>query len=285
MTAPAGVVNTYNTLAELKARAGITGTGGDSSLWLALYGASRSVDRFTNRRFYVLNEIRTFDLDDPAGFTVPDLVSVTALKEDADGDRVFEVTRATNDYLLYPANAAPTMPWGTPYGKIVADPDGALPTFAIGRRTMQVDGEWSYRKDVADTGADLNQGGSLSATATTVTVTDGTLIAAGETVILESEQLFVRNVSGNDLTVSRGVNGTSAVSHADSIDISVVRYPAEVAEAVILMAGRLWKRKDTPYGPSAGAQGFGVLEIVPGLDPDVHMLLAPLRRLPLGVAV
>ena len=283
--APEGVNNIYVPLAELKARAGITGTASDGSLWLALFGAARAIDRFCNRHFYVLYASRTFDLDDPRGFVVPDLVSVTALREDSDGDRVFETTRASGDYLLYPSNSFPDKPWGLPYNRILADPDGPQPTFPVGRRTMQVEGEWSYRKDAADTGADLNEGGTLAAASTSFTVTDGSLISAGQTLLVESEQMFVRQVSTNTVTAVRGVNGTTAASHADSTDISVFRYPAEVAEASILMAGRLWKRKDTPYGPTSGAHGFGVLEIVPGMDPDVHLLISPLRRLPLGAVV
>ena len=71
--------------------------------------------------------------------------------------------------------------------------------------------------------------------------------------------------------------------HVDGIDVSVFRYPAEVSEAAILMASRLWKRKDTPYGGTAGARRFGSLEAMPGIDADVEALLAPLRRLPLSV--
>ncbi len=95
----------------------------------------------------------------------------------------------------------------------------------------------------------------------------------------------MRNVATNVLTVVRAVNGTTAVTHVDGIDMSVFRYPAEVSEAVILMASRLWKRKDSPYGATAGARRFGSVEATPGVDADVEALLAPLRRMTLSVAV
>lgn len=282
---PEGIFNVYATLAELKARAGIADADGESSLWLALYGAARAIDRFCNRHFYVLNATRTFDLHNPRSFAVPDLVSVTALREDADGDRVFETLRDPSDYMLFSARNSPQSPRGRPYGEVVADPNGARPRFALGHRAMQLEGEWSFRKDIADTGADLDQGGPLSALATTVTVTDGTLILRGQTLLVDHEQMFVRDLIGNDVTVARAVNGTSAVSHIDGTDVSMFRYPKAVVEASILMAGRLWKQRDSPFGPTAGAHGFGVLDPLPGMDPDLHKILSPLQRLPLVAAV
>jgi len=283
--APAGVVNTYAPLDEVKSRGGISTTSNDVSLWLALHGASRAIDRICNRHFFTLLAARAFDVNDAAHIVLPDLATVSAVREDTDGDRVFETTRASSDYLLYPPNAEPTQPWGRPYNSILADPQGTAPTFSLGRRRIQIEGEWAYRRHVEDTGVDLNEGGPLGAGATTITVDDGTLISPGQTVLLESEQVYVRNVAANVLTVVRAVNGTVAVAHVDGIDVSVFRYPAEVSEAAILMASRLWKRKDTPYGGTAGARRFGSVEATPGIDADVEALLAPLRRMALGVAV
>jgi len=280
--APESVRNTYSGLAELKSLAAITGGDGDSSLWLALEAASRAADRFCNRHFYVLGATRTFDVEDRGGFGVPDLVSVTTLREDADRDRVFEVTREPDDYLLYPLNAEPASPWGRPYYRVLAYPFGRRPAFTVGRRAVEIAGFWGYRSNTADTGADVDQGGTLPAAAATVTVTDGSLVSAGQTLLLDSEQFFVREVSGDNLTVARGVNGTTATTHGDGSDLFVYRYPDPVARAVLLMTGRFWKRKDSPYGPTAGAHGFGPIEVVPGMDPDAHALLSSFRRLPVG---
>ncbi len=279
------MLNTYAELDELKSRGGISTTANDASLWLALHGASRAVDRICNRHFFALYASRAFDVGDATQIVLPDLATVTAVREDTDGDRVFETTRTSADYLLYPPNADPTQAWGRPYNSILADPQGTSPTFTLGRRRIQIEGEWTYRRHAEDTGADLNEGGPLGASATTITVDDGTLISPGQTVLLESEQIYVRNVATNVLTVVRAVNGTTAVTHVDGVDVSVFRYPAEVSEAAILMASRLWKRKDSPYGGTAGARRFGRVEATPGIDPDVEALLAPLRRMTLSVAV
>ena len=283
--APLSVINTYGGIDELKSRANVTGTGSDGALWGALHSSSRAVDAFCNRRFFSLHATRLFDVSDPKGFVVPDLISVTALIEDADQDRVFELIRSSDDYLLEPANASPGQPWGRPHSRVVADPVGARPSFTLGRSTMQLEGDWGYRSEVIDSGAILNVGGPLAASTTVITVDDGTKVAAGQTLLVESEQWFVRLVSGNDLTVIRGVNGTTAVSHVDGLGVSFFAYPPQVVEATLLSAARSWKRKDTPYGPAAGVVGFGAVRITAGQDPDIARMLSPLRRLPLGVGV
>lgn len=283
-TAPEGVTNTYGTLEELKARLGMTGAGHDPELWLALHGASRGVDDYCARRFFVLRATRLFDVENPANFTVPDLVSVIALKEDANRDRVHEVTRDPSDYLLYPLNADPQAAWGRPYGRVIADPHGARPSFTVGRSTVHMDGEWGYRSVFADSGADT-AGGTLSSTATTAPTTSGAAFIPGMTIRVGAEQVFVRQVSGDDLTVARGVNGTAATSHAGGTGLSVFRPPAQIVGATLLLAARYWKRKDSAYGPVAGAHGLGAVHVNAGDDPDMARMLSAFRKLPLGVGV
>lgn len=53
--------------------------------------------------------------------------------------------------------------------------------------------------------------------------------------------------------------------------------PDAVNEAALLVAARLFKRKDAPLGIQVGKPEFGNLSI-PANDPDVTRLLAPYRR-------
>lgn len=282
-SAPVGVLNTYGGIDTLKQRAGMTGSTQESLLWLALYGASRTVDRYCNRHFFVLSGTRQFDVEHAGKVPVPDLAAVIAIREDADRDRVFELTLSADQYLLYPLNASPDRPWGRPYSSVVADPDGTRPRFTTGRRTIEIDGDWGYRCVLQDTGVDLNGGAPLASTATLVTVTDGSLIEPGSTLRIGQEQVFVRLVSGNDLTLARGVNGTSAVSHADGSDLLEMSYPAPVNEAALLIAGRLFSRKDAPLAVTAGSYGLGSPDTRAAIDPDAGRLLSTLRRLPVGI--
>lgn len=53
--------------------------------------------------------------------------------------------------------------------------------------------------------------------------------------------------------------------------------PSPIREATLLLAGRLWKRKDAPFG-IAGSADHGELQTLPGMDPDVKQLIQPYRR-------
>lgn len=74
-------------------------------------------------------------------------------------------------------------------------------------------------------GAVTTLAGAVSDTATTITVAAAVAIAStpGEYLIkIDGEQLLVTSVAGNDLTVTRGVNGTTAATHNDSAPIYFV---------------------------------------------------------------
>ena len=215
----------------------------------------------------------------PDHLRTPGLISNRPCYEGINLDRTFETTWAATNYLLYPANAEPTKAWGRPYTWVVVDVDaGKEDVFTAGMQTAQITGKWGYREVTEDSGADINEGAQYSATDTTLTVTDGSKFAVGQTVLIESEQLYVTAISTNDLTVVRGINGTTASTHADGTDISIYRYPETVAEACLIQASRLWKRKDARFAARSGlSQGDGLR----GLDPDVKQLLGPYRRHPL----
>ena len=82
-------------------------------------------------------------------------------------------------------------------------------------------------------------GETFDSSDTTLTVSDEDALSAGQTLLIESEQLYISKSVAEDLTVVRGVNGTTAVSHASGTAISVVEYPNPIREAVLLEAGLL----------------------------------------------
>ena len=70
----------------------------------------------------------------------------------------------------------------------------------------------------------LNNGGTLSSGATSLIVSDAsTFPTIGNfRILIESEILLVTAVSSNTFTVSRGIEETSAVSHADTLPVTHV---------------------------------------------------------------
>ena len=115
------MANTYADLAMLKAPGAlnITGNSYDSRLLALLEAASRWIDGYCNRHFYLLQATRRFSGRRMA-VAAPDLVRLDSLKADRDGDGVFETALSAGDYRLEPANADPSHPWGFPYQRIVA---------------------------------------------------------------------------------------------------------------------------------------------------------------------
>lgn len=61
----------------------------------------------------------------------------------------------------------------------------------------------------------VNEGAVFAAGDTTLTVTTGGTFAVNDTIYIEKEQLTVTAIAVNDLTVTRGVNGTTDAAHAD----------------------------------------------------------------------
>lgn len=137
----------YCTLEELKARLWPTGatadTVEDTSLASVITAASREIDNYCGRRFYTTatDETRYFSTEDPEYlFLDDDLISVTSLKTDNDGDGTYEETWATTDYRMEPVNAALG---GRPYTWITLKPQGVR-AFTTIRHAVQIVGKFGY---------------------------------------------------------------------------------------------------------------------------------------------
>jgi hypothetical protein len=100
---PAATLNQlYTSVEEVKDRLKITDTQSDLQLTLAVQGAAEAVEGYCGRFFYQRPaETRTFQPYDIWMLPIDDLVSVTALNVDFDGDGVFETAWVKDvDYEL-----------------------------------------------------------------------------------------------------------------------------------------------------------------------------------------
>ena len=116
----------YASVDALKSRLSIplTSTSDDYELHAACFAASRWVEQECGRTFWRTTsaEVRTFEPDGLYCLSLPDfcdLVSVAALKTDADGDGTYETTWTTADYQLQPVNPA-AAPETKPYTSVKA---------------------------------------------------------------------------------------------------------------------------------------------------------------------
>ncbi|MBI4127974.1 MAG: hypothetical protein HY459_02790 [Parcubacteria group bacterium] len=72
---------------------------------------------------------------------------------------------------------------------------------------------------VANKKTTINEGATFTASDTTLTVTSGSAIGAGDLITLDNEDLLVTAVSTNDLTVVRSFGNTTAATHADGANV------------------------------------------------------------------
>ena len=272
------MANTYADLVMLKAPGvlNITGTSYDARLLALLEAASRWIDGYCNRHFYLLQAARRFSGKRMA-VSAPGLVRLDSLKTDRDGDGVFETELSAGDYRLEPANAGPSHPWGFPYQRVIAA--GALAKrggFPTGAAAVEITGAWGYREVWEDTGARLDAGQMVTAGASVLSVAgDGAEgLAAGQTLLLNAEQVYVAAVTETGVVVQRAVNGTAAASHLGGSALARFVYPAPVTEACLQLTMRAWQGQ--------GAEGGEVAELCRPPDAVVAGLLAGYRRLAVG---
>jgi hypothetical protein len=95
----------YASLLELKQYLAIADQANDVDLERALDAASRKIDGECGRVFGLLTaQTRLYYPESAWAVRTPDLVAVTTLKTDPDGDQTFATTLSVADYELWPLN-------------------------------------------------------------------------------------------------------------------------------------------------------------------------------------
>lgn len=267
----------YADLTELKSAGwlDLTGTTLDIYLLALLETASGLLDRKSNRQFQPKTETRYFNGENGAqALWLPDLLSVTTLRTDEDGDATYERTWAATDYILWPYVGFPKL-------KVEADqrnPSGKF-SFPRGQRAIELNGLWGYGN--GDSATPYEDSGTTvtasNATTTSVTAADGAKLAIGQTILVESEQMFITNIVTNALTVVRAVNGTTGAAHTTQT-ANIYRYPAQVKTAALVLTAELWKAKDSAFASVIGLPEIGLTQISPAFNQKALSLMIPFVR-------
>ena len=87
-------------------------------------------------------------------------------------------------------------------------------------------------------------------------------------LMIGSEQMLINDISTNDLTVARGLNGTTGAAHADDSYIYILRWPASVERAALIQTARIWTR----------AADFEPFFVDADVDTDIRILLEPYKE-------
>jgi len=255
-------MNEYSTLEQF--REYLTASSIDMERWddnkmlQYIEQASRRIDKWCDRRFYPRMAARYFNYQSAYDLLVDDdLLAVSDLS--AGG------TPITNtDYILYPLNTYPK--WKIEIDK---SKNSILTYISTHQKAVTVTGTWGWHNDWDNAWNDsqdtVQDSSGITATATTVTVsdTDGADIngftprfSPGQLLKIESEYVQVIGVSSaaNSLTVRRGMNGTTAATHAKDKAISIYRPPEIILRACLEVAKLFYEMRSATGGVIAMPQ-------------------------------
>lgn len=231
-------LNAYATLAEYKAyvtsrggQAIPTDPGDDAVLEMFLKAASEHIENETARRFTPYIQTRYFDVPgadevDPRALEVDeDLLEVLSI---TNGDGV---TIPSTEYVLRPRNQSPYI-----YIRLVDNStyywasDGAGDTHDV----IAVSGIWGFHNRYSQAwllGSTANE--AMDLTETDYSVASGTNFAAGNLIRFDNEFGYISSKNNNDLTTTRGENGSTAATHLTSINVYIWQVMAAAKTAVL----------------------------------------------------
>lgn len=259
--------NWYTTREAVKRALGEQAPSGerDKIIDQEIEAAAREIEGITHRIFIPKTQVRNYRWPQRDGrgyvlFLDEDLISVSALTKDDDTATAI----AAADYFLEPSN------FGPPYDRIEIDlaSTAFFSSNLTPQRAVRVTGSWGYSAnteaagalaeaddgsetalDVTDssligigdtllltseqmfvrakslltTGTTLNDTLTASKADTGVTVASGAAIKDGEVITLDAERMYVESISGNDLTVIRGYDGSTLAAHTTGITVYAPR--------------------------------------------------------------
>lgn len=240
-------MNFYTTVDAVKTVLNASGTALDARLFEHLGEASRRIEQFAGRVFWTEIGSRYFDGRCGSRLYLDDFLSVSAVVVDSEQDNTFdgETWVDGTDFVIWPDNTWPKL-------GLLALPNGNYAWRDL-ERNIKVTGTWGYGdgKGASAWSTAAVAGTAITATVATaggVTLTlsaDGA-VEVGHTLLIDDEQLFVTAVGTGEVTVVRGVNGTTAASHA-AAGVGIAQYPEAVKHAAATLAIALLARN-----PKAG---------------------------------
>ena len=135
----------YVELEELKKSLSMDGLNfADLDVKEAVLAASSDIEEACHRRFWAdatTTVIRFFDAEHPDFLEIEDLVSLTTLQTDGNGDGTFDYTWTSSDYLLHPYNAATD---NKPYERLVVAGNGSYRFPCDVPRSVKITGKWGW---------------------------------------------------------------------------------------------------------------------------------------------
>jgi hypothetical protein len=182
-------MNWYCSREAVKLAVGLQGPGLHPRIDRAIRMASDEITNSFRRYFIPRTETRLFHWPQKDGrgdilYLDRGLLAVTTLQSKAQDSS--PTTISSSDYFLEPNNSGP------PYSRVEIDLSSTA-IFQGGdtpQRSISVLGRWGYSEDTEVAGT-VGSGLSSSSSATSMVCSDGGKIDVGDTLLIESEQIFV----------------------------------------------------------------------------------------------
>jgi len=257
----------------------------DPSFLRLLESVSRGIDRECGREFFSRVGIRycasgehqlNLGADGLHYGVMPgfDIVSLSAVGIDQGAGTFAQPLVETTDYYLYDWNR----PAHTPALFLINNRYSIVRTsFSPLPRGTRLTGVFGYSHELE--AADTLAAAMIDTTGTTLTLTTGGEVGLGDTIVIDSEQMPVNAVSGKTVTVSRGLNGSTAATHLISATVNRRRYSRDIEEATVLQAVRFYRQKQSGGANPQGAEfGWTVNALFPAIRDMINR-----RTFPAGI--
>lgn len=142
------------------------------------------------------------------------------------------------DYVLTPYSGFPPA-FDAPYiGMKYKDGSSNTNPFSeSGLKVLAIAGTWGWS---TQTVSDTTLNGSINSTTKTIVVADAANLSAAQTILVNSEAIYIESISSNTLTVERSVSGTTAASHSSSDQVYYFTYPPTITQTCLQLSTNMW---------------------------------------------
>jgi len=138
-----------------------------------------------------------------------------------------------DDYWLEPYNASPKVQL-----KLNEDTGKG---FHAGQQTLSILGSWGYSNNTENV---TTVDAVSSTTTTSISVASASDLSSAQTILVNSEKIYITGISGNTLTVERGVNGTTAATHSGGDTAYKYLYESIVVQACLDLSKVYFRDRD-----------------------------------------
>jgi len=275
----------YATVSQVRELLNTAVTTSDTNILSMLAFCSGRIAQRLKRRFEPFAETKYYDASYPTvthngrylelGYPLLELTALTLGNTQA--------PTVNTDFLLLPRE-------GAPYYRVFLIPTYTYSFFDVTdyrTEAIAVNGLWGQVDGYATAWIEQTtlNGAITTSTATSVPVTSASALSAGMLIKVDSEYMRITAIATNTLTVTRGVNGTTASTHLTLAPVSYFNPMPEVTRATALYTAYAFHRRGA-FEQTSFDLGTGVTIQYPADIPtEVANILGEISLPRLGRAV